>query len=71
MTNSLRNKCNQCLCCTLKRRRCDIFKTLNGMTKYFTLVQLMDNLGNETNSFGIYGVWIFEVNDEKTPLLVK
>ena len=41
------------------------------MTKYFTLVQLMDNLGNETNSFGIYGVWIFEVNDEKTPLLFK
>ena len=44
----------------------DIF---NNIPANFTLVQLMDSLGNINHAISVVGSWIFESNDEKALVL--
>ena len=41
------------------------FDILNDISEIFTLVQLMDTLGNANHAFIIVGNWIFDSNYEK------
>ena len=41
------------------------FDILNYISEAFTLVQLMDSLGNVNNAIGIVGHWIFYYNYKK------
>ena len=41
------------------------FDILNNISEHFTLVQLMDTLGNVNNDISIVGHWIFDSNYEK------
>ena len=41
------------------------FDILNDISDMFTLVQLMDSLGNVNNSIIIVGHWVLDSNDKK------
>ena len=41
------------------------FDILNDISENFTLVHLMDSLGNNNNAISIVGHWIFDSNNKK------
>ena len=43
----------------------DALYILNEISDFFTLVQLMDSLGNMNQTISIVGYWIFESNYEQ------
>ena len=43
----------------------DTFVILNDISEIFTLVQLMDSLGNVNRAISIVGHWIFDSNYKK------
>ena len=43
-------------------RENDTFDILNDISEFFTLVQLMDSLGNMNHAISILGHWIFDSN---------
>ena len=49
----------------------DAFDILRDISEIFTLVQLMDSLGNVNNSTTIVGHWIFDSNDKKAFCLTQ
>ena len=49
----------------------DTFKFINDIIEIFTLVQLMDTLGNINNAIGVVVYWIFNSNFEKELRLTR
>ena len=47
------------------------FDILNNISKIFTLVHLMDTLGNVNNAISIVRYWIFDSNYETSLCLKK
>ena len=47
------------------------FDILNDISKYVTLVQLMDSLGNVNHAISVVGYWIFDSNYKKAFFLQK
>ena len=47
----------------------DSFDTLNEISEIFTLVQLMEALGNVKHAISIVGHWIFDSNYKKSLFL--
>ena len=45
------------------------YKILEDISENFTLVQLMDSLGNVNHAISVVGNWIFESNYEKALVL--
>ena len=41
------------------------FDILHDISEKFTLVQLMDSVGNKNNAVSIVGYWIFDSNYKK------
>ena len=44
----------------------DDFDILKNISEHFTLVQLMESLGNVNRDISILGYWIFDSNHEKS-----
>ena len=49
----------------------DAFDVLNDISANFTLVQLMESLGNVNHAISILGHWIFESNYKKVLFLTQ
>ena len=49
----------------------DAFDLLNNISKYVTLVQLMESLGNMNHDIIIVRYWIFDSNYEKALCLTQ
>ena len=49
----------------------DAFDILNEMSENFTLVQLMESLGNANHATSIVGHWIFDSNYKKALCLTQ
>ena len=47
------------------------YKILGDISANFTLVQLMDSLGNVNHAISVVGNWIFDSNYEKALVLNK
>ena len=45
------------------------FNILNDIIKHFTLVQLINYIGNANHAISVFGYWIFDSNYGKTLLL--
>ena len=53
----------------IKYKKMREYKILEGISENFTLVQLMDSLGNVNRAISVVGNWIFESNYEKALVL--
>ena len=47
------------------------YEILEKISTNVTLVQLMDSLGNVNHAISVVGSWIFDSNDERSPVLNK
>ena len=43
-------------------RKIGTFDIMNNISEHFTLLQLMDSLGNVNNAVSVVGMWIFDPN---------
>ena len=53
----------------IKYKKKGLYKILEDISEHFTLVQLMDSLGNVNNDISVVGYWIFDSNYEKALVL--
>ena len=49
----------------IKYKKMGDYKILEDISENFTLVQLMDSLGNVNNAISVVGSWIFDSNYER------
>ena len=50
----------------IKYKQKGLYKHFEDISKNFTLVQLMDSLGNVNHAISVVGYWIFDSNYEKS-----
>ena len=55
----------------IKYKKKGLYKFLEDISEKFTLVQLMDSLGNVNHAINVVGEWIFGSNHEKALVLNK
>ena len=53
----------------IKYKQKGLYKLLEEISEHFTLVQLMDSLGNVNHAISVVGYWIFYSNYEKSLVL--
>ena len=53
----------------MKYKKMGDYKILEDISEKFTLVQLMDSLGNVNHAISVVGSWIFDSNYEKSLVL--
>ena len=53
----------------IKYKKKGLYKILEDISEHFTLVQLMDSLGNVNNDISVVGYWILDSNYEKALVL--
>ena len=53
----------------IKYKKMREYKILEDISENFTLVQLMDSLGNVNHAISVVGNWIFDSNYEKSLVL--
>ena len=49
----------------------DAFDILNGISEFFSLVQLMDSLVTVNHAISIVGIWILDFNHKKALCLTQ
>ena len=52
-------------------KKSDAFDIINDISKFFTLVQLTELIGNVNNAISIVGHWIFDLNHKKALFLTQ
>ena len=45
------------------------FGTINNISEHFTLVQIMDSIGNVNHAVSVVSKWIFDSNFRKSPAI--
>ena len=55
----------------MKYKKIGEYKILEDISAKFTLVKLMDSLGNVNNAISVFGSWIFDSNYEIAIVLNK
>ena len=71
MKYTLRHKGQQHILYNLKKWVKGYFDILYDISENFTLVQLMNTLGNINHAISIVGYWIFDSNYEKALYLTR